>query len=445
MGNVMSQTPRRVIILGAAGRDFHNFNTVYRDNPAYQVVAFTATQIPDIAGRKYPAVLAGKLYPSGIPIFDESELVDVLQREKPDVAVFSYSDVTYNTIGHLASLCIAHGVDFELLGADKTMLKSSKPVIAITAVRTGAGKSQTTRYISNILKKLGKKVVAIRHPMPYGDLAIQACQRFAEYSDLDKHKCTIEEREEYEPHIDNGFIIYSGVDYEQIIRSAEAEADVILWDGGNNDLPFYASDLHICVADPHRAGHELLYHPGEANFRMAGVIVINKCDTATEENIASIEANAAKFNPKAVVIRANSPVTCEKPELVKGKKVLVIEDGPTLTHGSMSFGAGVVAAKHAGAAEIVDPFPYAVASIAATYKKYPNAKGILPAMGYGDAQIHDLEATIEATPCDVVISATPIDITRVLKVNKPMVRATYALAEVKVGQLEEAIRKILKV
>lgn len=445
MGNVMSQTPRRVIILGAAGRDFHNFNTVYRDNPAYQVVAFTATQIPDIAGRRYPAVLAGKLYPSGIPIFDESELVDVIQREKPDVAVFSYSDVTYDTIGHLAALCIAHGVDFELLGADKTMLKSSKPVIAITAVRTGAGKSQTTRYISNILKKLGKKVVAIRHPMPYGDLAIQACQRFAEYSDLDKHKCTIEEREEYEPHIDNGFIIYSGVDYEQIIRSAEAEADVILWDGGNNDLPFYASDLHICVADPHRAGHELLYHPGEANFRMASVIVINKCDTATEENIASIEANAAKFNPKAVVIRANSPVTCEKPELVKGKKVLVIEDGPTLTHGSMSFGAGVVAAKHAGAAEIVDPFPYAVASIAATYKKYPNAKGILPAMGYGDAQIHDLEATIEATPCDVVISATPIDITRVLKVNKPMVRATYALAEVKVGQLEEAIRKILKV
>ena len=441
----MSQTPRRVIILGAAGRDFHNFNTVYRDNPAYQVVAFTATQIPDIAGRKYPAVLAGKLYPAGIPIFDETELAAVIERERPDVAVFSYSDVTYNTIGHLAALCIAHGVDFELLGADKTMIKSTKPVIAITAVRTGAGKSQTTRYISNILKKLGKKVVAIRHPMPYGDLAIQACQRFAEYSDLDKHKCTIEEREEYEPHIDNGFIIYSGVDYEQIIRSAEAEADVILWDGGNNDLPFYASDLHICVADPHRAGHELLYHPGEANFRMASVIVINKCDTATEANIASIEANAAKFNPKAVVIRANSPVTCEKPELVKGKKVLIIEDGPTLTHGSMSFGAGVVAAKHAGAAEIVDPFPYAVASIAATYQKYPNAKGILPAMGYGDAQIRDLEATIEATPCDVVISATPIDITRVLKVNKPMVRATYALAEVKAGQLEEAVRKALKV
>ncbi len=441
----MSQTPRRVIILGAAGRDFHNFNTVYRDNPAYEVAAFTATQIPDIAGRRYPAALAGKLYPSGIPIFDETELADVIRREKPDVAVFSYSDVTYNTIGHLASQCIALGVDFELLGAAKTMIKSSKPVIAITAVRTGAGKSQTTRYISSILKKMGRKVVAIRHPMPYGDLAIQACQRFAEYSDLDKHKCTIEEREEYEPHIDNGFVIYSGVDYEQIIRSAEAEADVILWDGGNNDLPFYQSDLHICVADPHRAGHELLYHPGEANFRMASVIVINKCDTALDENIAIIEANAAKFNPNAVLIRANSPVSCEKPELVKGKKVLVIEDGPTLTHGSMSFGAGVVAAKAAGASEIVDPSPFAVASIAATYQKYPNAKGILPAMGYGDAQIRDLEATIEATPCDVVISATPIDITRVLKVNKPMVRATYALAEVKAGQLEEAVRKALKV
>jgi predicted GTPase len=439
----MSQTPRRVVILGAAGRDFHNFNTVYRDNPAYQVVAFTATQIPDIAGRKYPAVLAGGLYPEGIPIFDESELPAVIAQLKPDVAVFSYSDVTHEHIGHVASLCVALGVDFELLGADKTMIRSTKPVIAITAVRTGAGKSQTTRYISSILKKLGKKVVAIRHPMPYGDLAKQACQRFAAYSDLDLHECTIEEREEYEPHIDNGFVIYSGVDYEQIIRSAEAEADVILWDGGNNDLPFYLSDLHICIADPHRSGHELLYHPGEANFRRAGVIVINKCDTANEANIAAIEANAAKFNPGATVIRADSPVTCEKPDLVHGKKVLVIEDGPTLTHGSMTYGAGVVAAKAVGAAEIVDPLPFAVASIAATYKKYPNAQGILPAMGYGDAQIRDLEATIEATPCDVVLSATPIDITRVLKVNKPMVRATYELAEVTPGQLEAAIRKAL--
>ena len=436
---------RRVVILGAAGRDFHNFNTVYRDNPDYQVVAFTATQIPDIAGRRYPAELAGKLYPKGIPIYDESELADLIRREKLDVAVFSYSDVTHATVMHLASLCIAHDCDFELLGAAKTMIKSSKPVIGITAVRTGAGKSQTTRYISNILKSLGKKVVAIRHPMPYGDLAIQACQRFAEYADLDKHKCTIEEREEYEPHIDNGFVIYSGVDYEQIIRSAEKEADVILWDGGNNDLPFYKSDLHIVVADPLRTGHEMLYHPGEANFRMADIILINKCDSAKEEDIKAIEENAKKVNPKAVVIRATSPVTCTKPEMIKGKNVLVIEDGPTLTHGSMTYGAGVVAAKNCGAAKIVDPLPYAVASIAATYKKYPNAQGILPAMGYGDAQIKDLENTIEATPCDVVLSATPIDITRVLKVNKPMLRATYDLAEVHPGQLAVEVKKALEV
>jgi predicted GTPase len=435
---------RRVVILGAAGRDFHNFNTVYRDNPDFQVVAFTATQIPDIAGRCYPAVLAGKLYPKGIPIFDESELAAVLEREKPDVAVFSYSDVLHTTVMHLASLCIAHGVDFELLGADKTMIRSKVPVIAITAVRTGAGKSQTTRYISNILKGLGKKVVAIRHPMPYGDLAIQSCQRFAEYSDLDKHKCTIEEREEYEPHIDNGFVIYSGVDYEQIIRSAEKEADVILWDGGNNDLPFYKSDLHIVVADPLRTGHELLYHPGEANFRMADIILINKCDSAQEADIQAIEANAKKFNPKAVVIRATSPVTCDQPELVKGKRALVIEDGPTLTHGSMSYGAGVVAAKAAGAKEIVDPSPFAVASIAATYRKYPNAKGILPAMGYGEQQIRDLQATIEATPCEVVLSGTPIDLTRVLKVSKPMTRARYDLAEIKPGKLEAEVRRVLK-
>ncbi len=434
---------RRVVILGAAGRDFHNFNTVYRDNPAFKVVAFTATQIPDIAGRKYPAVLAGKLYPEGIPIYDESALAEVIAKEKPDVAVFSYSDVTHETVMHLASFCIAKGVDFELLGADKTMLACAKPVIGITAVRTGAGKSQTTRYISNILKQLGKKVVAIRHPMPYGDLAKQACQRFATYADLDLHECTIEEREEYEPHIDNGFVVYAGVDYEQIIRAAEQEADVVLWDGGNNDMPFYRCALHLCIADPHRAGHEQTYHPGEANFRMADVIVINKCDTADEKNIGAIEDAAHKLNPGAVVIRANSPVTCQKPELAKGRKCLVIEDGPTLTHGSMSYGAGVVAARNVGAELIVDPTPYAVASIAATYRKYPNAQGILPAMGYGDAQIKDLEATIEATPCDVVISATPIDITRVLKVNKPMVRATYDLAEVKPGQIEAAIRKAL--
>jgi predicted GTPase len=439
----MSMTPRRVLILGAAGRDFHNFNTVYRDNPDTQVVAFTATQIPGIDDRRYPAVLAGKLYPQGIPIVPEQELDELIRREKPDVAVFSYSDVPHEYVMHMASRCIALGVDFELLGADRTMIQSKVPVIGITAVRTGSGKSQTTRYISNILKDLGKKVVAIRHPMPYGDLARQACQRFATYADLDRHECTIEEREEYEPHIDNGFVVYAGVDYEQIIRSAEQEADVILWDGGNNDLPFYACDLHICIADPLRPGHEASYHPGEANFRRADVIVINKCDTAKETDIQAVEANAARLNPKAAVIRADSPVTCEHPEQVKGKQALVIEDGPTLTHGSMTFGAGVVAAKACGAAAIVDPSPFAVKSIAYTYNKYPNAKGILPAMGYGEEQIHDLQATIEATPCDVVISATPIDITRVLKVNKPMVRVAYNLAERTPGQLARLVQTAL--
>jgi len=438
-------TPTRVLILGAAGRDFHNFNTYYRNNPAYQVVAFTATQIPDIAGRAYPAELAGDLYPQGIPIHDESEAAEIIKRERVDECVFAYSDVTHEHVMHLASLCMAAGADFKLLGADHTMIQCAKPVIAITAVRTGSGKSQTTRYISNILKAMGKKVVAIRHPMPYGDLAKQACQRFETYADLDLHKCTIEEREEYEPHIDNGFVVYAGVDYGQIIRQAEQEADVVLWDGGNNDLPFYQCALHICIADPLRPGHEMIYHPGETNFRRADVIVINKCDSAKEEDILSIEANARRVNPKATIIRANSPVTTEQAESVKGKRVLVIEDGPTLTHGSMTWGAGVVAARNVGVSEIVDPTPYAVASIAATYRKYPNAQGILPAMGYGDQQVKDLEATIDATPCDMVISATPIDITRILKVNKPMVRATYELAEVKKGQLEEAVNAALNV
>jgi len=435
--------PKRVLILGAAGRDFHNFNTYFRDNPAYRVVAFTATQIPDIAGRKYPVELAGKLYPNGIPIQEESEVTDIIKREGVNECVFAYSDVTYDYVMHLASVCLAAGADFKLMGCDSTMIKSTKPVIAITAVRTGSGKSQTTRYISRILKEMGKKVVAIRHPMPYGDLAAQACQRFETYADLDLHKCTIEEREEYEPHIDNGFIIYSGVDYEKILRQAEKEADVILWDGGNNDLPFYKCDMHIVIADPHRPGHEVSYYPSETNFRRADLIIINKCDSAKEENIKSIEENAAKYNPKAATIRANSPVTIEKPEMLKGKKVLIIEDGPTLTHGSMSYGAGVVAARAGGVDEIVDPTPYAVASIAATYKKYPNAIGILPAMGYGDKQIKDLEATIDATPCDVVLSATPIDITRVLKVNKPLVRATYELAEIKSGQIAELIKRAI--
>ncbi|MHB0971425.1 MAG: cyclic 2,3-diphosphoglycerate synthase [Thermoanaerobaculia bacterium] len=432
---------RRVAILGAAGRDFHNFNTVYRDNPDYEVVAFTATQIPGIDDRRYPAVFAGKPYPNGIPIVAEQELTQLIREKNIDLCVFSYSDVSHAQVMHLASLCIVAGADFALLGADKTMIKSKVPVIAITAVRTGAGKSQTTRYISNIVKKLGKKVVAIRHPMPYGDLAKQACQRFANYADLTSEKCTIEEREEYEPHIDNGFVVYAGVDYGQILAAAEKEADIVLWDGGNNDLPFYAPDLHICIADPHRAGHETSYHPGEANFRRADVIIINKCDTAEEAKIREIEEAAAKLNPKAIVIRAQSPVTIEKAEQVRGKKVLVIEDGPTLTHGGMTFGAGVVAAKNAHVGEIVDPTPYAVGSIKAAYEKYPNAKGILPAMGYGDEQVRELEETIAKTPCDVIISATPIDITRVLKVSKPMLRVRYELKEIVQGKLEEAVMK----
>ena len=437
--------PRKVLIMGAAGRDFHNFNTFFRDNEAYQVVAFTATQIPDIEGRVYPKELAGKLYPNGIPIHAETELVSLIKNNKVEEVVFAYSDIPYPVLMSKAALVNATGANFVLMGPDATMVKSTKPVVSVCAIRTGCGKSQTTRRVVSILRAKGRKVAVIRHPMPYGDLVAQKVQRYASLADMDLHKCTIEEREEYEPHLVNGAVLFAGVDYEAILREAEKEADVILWDGGNNDFPFYKSDLEIVVLDPHRAGHEISYYPGETNFRRADIIIINKCDSAKEADIVAIEENAKKFNPKAVVIRANSPVTTEKPELVKGKKALVIEDGPTLTHGSMSMmGAGVVAAKASGAAAIVDPTPYAVASIAATYKKYPNAQGILPAMGYGDAQVKDLEKTIDATPCDIVVSGTPIDITRVLKVNKPMVRATYELAEVKKGQLEEAVKKILK-
>ena len=426
----MQSPVRRVVILGAAGRDFHDFNTVFRDKPGHQVVAFTATQIPGIDGRRYPAALAGALYPDGIPIVPEDALEDVIRREKVDLCVFSYSDVAHTHVMHLASRAVAAGADFLLLGAERTMLKSKVPVIAVTAVRTGAGKSQTTRYLSRILKELGLRAVAIRHPMPYGDLARQACQRFATYADLDGERCTIEEREEYEPHIDNGFVVYAGVDYEKILRRAEVEADVILWDGGNNDLPFFVPDLHICVADPHRPGHETAYHPGEANFRRADVILVNKCDTADEGSIHAVETAAAKLNPKARVVHANSPVVCEHPGLVRGKRALVVEDGPTLTHGGMTFGAGLVAARKAGAARIVDPMPYAVGSLEAVYRKYPNAAGILPAMGYGEAQIADLAATIAGTPCDVVVVGTPIDLTRVVKLAKPAVRVRYELEEV---------------
>ena len=441
----MLREPRRVAILGAAGRDFHNFNTVYRDDPSTTVVAFTATQIPGISGRRYPASLAGPLYPEGIPIVPEDDLARLIREEGIDEAVFSYSDLSHEQVMHLASLCLASGSDFLLLSAKRTMLPSPVPVVAVTAVRTGAGKSQTTRYISLILKRLGKRVVAVRHPMPYGDLAAQACQRFASYADLDRERCTIEEREEYEPHIDNGFVVYSGVDYGQILAAASREADVILWDGGNNDLPFYAPALHICVADPHRAGHERSYHPGETNFRMADVILINKCDTAAEASIRMVESAAASLNPMAACLRAESPVTCSDPGAVRGKRALVIEDGPTLTHGGMTYGAGVVAARNAGAAEIVDPVPFAVGSITATYEKYPNAAGILPAMGYGPEQIAELEETIRKTPCDVVVVGTPIDLTRVLKIEKPAVRVRYDLREVRPGMLEEEIRKALGV
>jgi len=434
---------RRTVILGAAGRDFHNFNVLYREDDTREVVAFTATQIPDIAGRRYPAELAGSRYPDGIPIVDEAELEDLIARERIDECVFSYSDLAHADVMHLASRCIAAGADFVLPGGAPSMIRSTKPVISVCAVRTGVGKSQTSRYLVKILKELGKKVVSVRHPMPYGDLAKQAVQRFASYADLDEHACTIEEREEYEPHIDAGFVIYAGVDYEAILRRAEEEADVIMWDGGNNDLPFYAPDLHIVLADPLRPGDEAGYHPGEANVRMADLVIINKCDVAEEEAIVRVEESVRGLNPAATVIRCDSPVTVEDPDLVRGKRVVVIEDGPTLTHGSMSFGAGVVGAKAAGVAEIVDPAPSAVASLAATYEKYPNARGILPAMGYGEAQIRDLEATIDAVDADAVVSGTPIDLTRVLEVNKPMTRARYELREQVPGVLAEAVRNAL--
>ncbi|TQJ49660.1 cyclic 2,3-diphosphoglycerate synthase [Phycicoccus sp. SLBN-51] len=436
--------PRRVVILGAAGRDFHNFNTVFRDSDDDVVVAFTATQIPNIAGRAYPPGLAGSRYPQGIPIVPESELSDLIAREDVDVAVFAYSDVPHTRVMHVASQCLAAGADFLLQSAKHTMLPSSVPVIAVTAVRTGAGKSQTTRYIARMLREMGKRVVAVRHPMPYGDLERQACQRFADYSDLDRHECTIEEREEYEPHIDNGAVVYAGVDYAQILAAAEQEADVILWDGGNNDLPFFAPDLHIVVADPLRAGDEETYHPGETNVRMADLVVVNKCDSATEEAVAAVEASVRRLNPGATVLRADSPVTVDDEAAVAGRRVVVVEDGPTLTHGSMTWGAGVVGARAAGAADIVDPTPYAVGSLAATYAQYPNARGVLPAMGYGDAQVADLAATIEATPCDVVVSGTPIDLGRVLTVSKPVVRARYDLRERDPGRLEAAVRKALE-
>ena len=421
---------KRILIMGAAGRDFHNFNTCYRNNRGAEVVCFTATQIPDIAGRKYPKVLAGKLYPKGIPIYPESELLDLIRKYDIDEVVFSYSDVRHEYVMHKASAVLAAGANFILLGAKDTMLKSTKPVIAVCAVRTGAGKSQTTRRVCEILKEFGLKVVAVRHPMPYGDLAKQTCQRFGSLADLVKHQCTIEEMEEYEPHIARGQVIYAGVDYEKILRQAEKEADVVVWDGGNNDLSFYKPDLYITVADPHRPGHELEYYPGEVNLLMADVVVINKIDTADGDCIEIVRSNIRDYNPKATIIDGASPITVENPSVIRGKRVLVVEDGPTATHGEMQYGAGTVAANKYGAAELVDPRPYLKGTLVDTFNKYPEIGTLLPAMGYGGKQVKDLEATIAATPCDSVIIGTPIDLRRVIKIKQPSTRVDYNLQEV---------------
>ena len=429
----------KVLIMGAAGRDFHNFNVFFRNNPLYEVVAFTATQIPNIDGRLYPKSLAGEGYPNGIPIEPESKLYELIKKHTVDFVVFSYSDVTHEYVMHKASEAQAAGATFWVMGARHTMLACKKPVISICAVRTGSGKSQTTRRVSEILKNAGKKVVVIRHPMPYGDLEKQKVQRFATYADLEFHKCTIEEREEYEPHLDRGTIVYAGVDYEAIIREAEQEADVVLWDGGNNDLPFYTPALHIVVVDPHRPGHEYRYFPGEANLRYAHVAVVNKIDSATKENIEIVKKNIAMLAPTAKVVMAESPITVEREAEIKGKKVLVIEDGPTLTHGEMKYGAGILAAKRFGAGEIVDPRPYTVGTITETFKKYPDIGTLLPAMGYSPQQIKDLEETINRTPCDIVISATPIDISKLLKSNKSIDRVRYELKEIGSPNLTELL------
>ena len=439
----MSNSVRKVIIMGAAGRDFHDFNVYWRDNPDYEVVCFTATQIPDIEGRTYPPVLSGPRYPKGIPIYSEEELPKLIKKYNADLCTLAYSDLPHEVVMHKASLVMSCGANFILLGHKATMIKSNKPVIAICAVRTGCGKSQTSRAVVNILKSMGKKVAAIRHPMPYGDLAKQACQRFAKLEDLDLHECTIEEREEYEPHIMAGNVIYAGVDYGRILAEAEQEGDVILWDGGNNDMSFYKPDLYITVVDPHRPGHELKYYPGETNLRMSDVIIVNKMATAEQAGIDTVLANVQAANPAATVIECNSPLTVAEPELIKGKRVLVVEDGPTVTHGEMPYGAGFMAAKQFGAAEMIDPRPYATGSIKAAFAKYTHCKEVLPAMGYGDAQIKELEDTINAADCDTVVIGTPIDLGRMLKISKPAVRVIYELEERNPGQLEAAIKKVV--
>jgi len=440
----MSQ--RKIIIIGAAGRDFHNFNTCYRNDPAAKVVAFTAAQIPDIADRKYPASLAGELYPDGIPIYAQDELEHLIKELDADECVFSYSDVPYNFVMGLSAKVNAAGASFTLLGHKNTMLKSTKPVIAVGAIRTGCGKSQTSRRIAEVLIANGLKVIAVRHPMPYGNLEAQKVQRFASIEDLAKHDCTIEEMEEYEPHIARGNVIYAGVDYEAILRAAENDpdgCDVILWDGGNNDFPFYQPDIMITVTDPHRPGHELSYYPGEVTLRLADVVVINKIDSGDFENIQAVRKNIARVNPNAVVIDAASTISVENPEIIRGKRVLAVEDGPTLTHGEMKIGAGIVAAKRFGAAEIVDPRPYAVGKLAETFRIYPEVGNLLPAMGYGEEQMRDLSATIDNTDCDGVIVATPIDLARVINISKPHTRVDYSLQEIGRPDIEDVLKDLI--
>jgi predicted GTPase len=439
--------PRKVLIIGAAGRDFHNFNTFYRNNPAYNVVAFTANQIPDIDGRKYPAELAGSLYPNGIPIYGEEELSNLIKSLQVHECVFSYSDVPYSRVMAVGAKVNACGANFVMLGPADTMLKSTKPVIAVGAVRTGCGKSQTSRRIIEILFEKGLKVVAVRHPMPYGDLVKQRVQRFADVADLEKHKCTVEEMEEYEPHVVRGNVIYAGVDYEDILRAAENDpsgCDIILWDGGNNDFPFYKPDLMITVTDPHRAGHEISYYPGEITLRIADIVVINKIDTSAPEQIEIVRNNIAAVNPKAMVVDCASPIHVDNAEIIRGKRVLVIEDGPTLTHGEMKIGAGIVAAQKFGAKALVDPRPFVVGKLTETFAQYPNIGTLLPAMGYGAQQLADLETTINKTDCDSVVIATPIDLNRLIKINKPNTRVYYDLQEIGKPDLKELLEEFLK-
>jgi predicted GTPase len=430
--------------MGAAGRDFHNFNVYFRNNDAYEIVAFTATQIPGIEGRNYPSELSGPNYPKGIPIHPEDELPRLIRENKIDEVIFAYSDVSHEYVMHKASAVLAYGPDFRLMGPESTMLKAEVPVVSVCAVRTGAGKSQTSRQVAKILKGMGLNVAAVRHPMPYGDLTKQIWERFASYEDLDKYECTIEEREEYEPHIDNGIIVYAGVDYEKILREAEKEADVIVWDGGNNDLPFYKPDLNIVVADPHRAGHEMTYYPGETNLRMADVIIVNKVDTADPQKVALVKENIKIANPDALVLDAASPITADNADLIKGKRVLVIEDGPTITHGSMPYGAGMIFAKKAGASAIVDPRPYAVGSIKQAYKKYAHLGAVLPALGYSGKQIAELKETIDSTPCDAIVIGTPIDLRRVIAVSKPSIRVRYDLDVLGPVSLEHILEDFVK-